>query len=349
MKKLFYRLSSSPCFTRLFAVLPVAIMASAIATEAQAQWGTGFSFWPGSEIKAVIKLGDYGPNIDDLVTSSVCGDGFVDTQARTLEGQTTDCTVDGKPALCTFNSLTCSCFKVGTCKGGTRTDTMTCPTNNPTTGLNEAGCTGTISVTDLNGTPIHSEIQIGGSTLANLNTNSACGAVFPNDSGSGLKKFVMGTLTQECAANSDPTTDFVLEAKVRSTTVTTPATPTASFFSTTQWFDNFDATCNPNNGFPTGACTNDGGAWITFPLATGDTCQASNFTCGQRDGPNGPISGPQPSTCTVDKSTGQCQCRCSRCTPEGTLVNLGTPGQGLFVLASDADNAYACPVTVTGN
>jgi len=348
MKKLFFRLSTSRSLAKLFLLLAVTIVTSAVATKAQAQWGSGFSFWPGSNITAVIKLGDYGSKVDDLVTSSICGDGFVDTQASTLQGQTTDCTVDGKPALCTFKSLTCSCFQVGTCKGGTRTDTMTCPTPG-TNGPNSAGCTGIISVTDLNLNPIHSDIQIGGLTLANLDTNSECGAAFPNDSGSGLKKFVMGTLTQECTSGSSAIDDFVLQEKVRSTTDTNPPTPpTASFFSTTQWFDHVDATCNPNNGFPTGACTNDGGAWITFPLATGDTCQASNFTCGQRDGPNGPISGPAPSQCRTD-SSGNCQCRCSRCTSAGTLVNLGTPGQGLFVLASDADNAYACPVTVTGN
>jgi len=357
MKKLFYRLLSNRSFAKLISLLAVAIMASAMATEAQAQddwWGSGGAFWPGSDFTAVIKLGDY--NVDIQASVACNTPGYVDTvaQSNTLQGQTTDCTVVENgvetPAQCTFNSLTCSCFQVGTCKGGTRTSTMTCPTNDPTTGLNEAGCTGTVSVTDLQGNPLPSHpvpIQIGGPTLANLNTNTECQAAFPNDSG--FKQRVMGTLTQECTSSSSATTDFVLQEKVRSTTDTNPPTPTASFFSTTEWFKHFDATCNPNNGFPPNGCSNDGGTWITFPaVANGDQCNASNFSCGQLDGENGPIPGPAPSKCTVDSQTGNCQCRCDRCTKAGTLTNLGTGDQGLFVIAS-SDNAYACPVTVTGS
>jgi hypothetical protein len=319
-----------------------------MATEAQAQddwWGSGGASWFGSDFTAVIKLGDYNTNI---VNSQACGTGYVDTVANsnTQQGQTTDCTlIDNNgvetPAQCQFTNLQCSCFKVGTCQGGTRTSTMTCPTLDPTTKLNEAGCTGTISVFGLNGQPIHQDVLVGTSPpLAQLTTNGKCGQEFPNDTG--LPKYVMGTLKQVCTTSSNVLTDLVMEEKVRSTN---------GYVSTTEWFNiasQGQVTCNPNNGFPTGACTNDGGAWMTFPLAAGDQCKASNFTCGQVDtGTDGPISGPHPSTCTIDKSTGNCQCRCDRCTTAGTLVNLGAPGQGLFVLASE-DNAYACPVTVTG-
>jgi hypothetical protein len=354
MKKQQLFLSS---FSKLFLLLAVTIVTSAIATKAQAQWGSGFSFWPGSDFTAVIKLGDLSvkfvtptPN-----TPSVCGSGFVDILANsnfTDLGQTSDCTLvleDGSetPAQCQFSGLQCNCFQVGTCKGGTRTSTMTCPTPG-TNGPNSAGCTGSITVYDLNGVKLNhtpNPIPIG-DNLAQLNTNTACGQAFPNDSGSGLKKFVMGTLTQECTASS--TSDLVLQEKVRSTT---NSSASASFFSTTEWFNGIQLTsdaCNPNNGFPPNSCSNDSGANITFPAAAnGDTCNASNFSCGQLDGDNGPLPGPHPSSCTTDNN-GNCKCRCARCTPAGTLTNLGAPGTGLFVIAS-ADNAYACPVTVTGN
>jgi len=357
MKKLFYRLLASRSFAKLFSLLAVTIVTSAVATEAQAQWGSGFSFWPGSDFTAVIKLGDYNVR---LVTPSVCGSGFVDTLAtsNTDQGQTTDCTLiapngSETPAQCQFNNLQCNCFDVGTCKGGTRTSTMTCPTPG-TLGANSAGCTGTITVLP---TTLHPAIIIGPNLAipgrpATLDTNTECQAAFPADSG--LNKKVMGTLTQECTSRLDPTTDFVLETKVRSTTATgmAPPTPTASFFSTTQWFNAIHLpsnACNPSNGFPPNGCSNDGGANITFPAAAnGDQCNASNFSCGQLDGDNGPLPGPHPSSCTAD-SAGNCTCRCNRCTPDGTLVNVGTGGdQGLFVIAS-SDNAYACQVTVTGS
>jgi hypothetical protein len=218
---------------------------------------------------------------------------------------------------------------------------MTCPTLDPITGSNLAGCTGTITVLDSNGNPLPGftdPIPIG-SNLEQLNTNASCGEEFPTDSG--LKKFVMGALVQECTSDSDVKTDLVDQQKVRSTN---------DYFSTTQSFNLLSATCNPTNGFPSGACTNDGGAWITFPAAAnGDQCSAANFSCGQvvDDGADEPSPGPPPSTCRIG-SSGQCECRCARCTPDGTLVNLSTGEQGLFVLAS-SENAYACSVTVTGN
>ena len=352
MKKLFYLLANRRSFAKLFSLLAVAIMALAIGTEAQAQWGTGFSFWPGSDFTAIIKLGDY--NVE-LVTPSVCGNKFVDTLAtsNTDQGQTTDCTlVVGTvetPAQCKFENLQCNCFEVGICKGGTRISTMTCPT--PSSGLNKAGCKGTIRVFDPNDPEreIHPPIDIG-TGLADLDSTGECGAAFPNDSV--MRQRVMGTLTQECTAKSSATTDFVLEQKVRSTssTASSPPISTASFFSTTQWLNAIQLpsnACNPNNGFPANGCSNDGGANITFPAAAnGDQCDVSNFRCGQLDGENGPLPGPMPTSCTPEG--GDCKCRCARCTTDGTLVNLGAPGEGLFVIAS-LDNAYACPVTVTGS
>jgi hypothetical protein len=352
MKKLFYRLWSSRSFGRLFSVLAVAIVAFAVATKAQADcnpfWedcsGEGGSSWFGSDFSAVIKLGDY--NIDIVSPSSVCGPGFIDTvgNSNTPQGQTTECTLieNGVETLaqCQFSNLVCSCFKVPSgplaspptsCTGATITSTMTCPTNDPITKLNEAGCTGTITVLDLNGNPLPSHpnpINVG-TGLSDLTNPGVCGQQFPAPtSGTGLPKNIMGTLTQEC------TTLSAQQQIVRSTN---------GFEQTTQWFNPLQtATCNPENGFPTNACSNDSGVNMTFALANGDKCVASNFSGGQF--PDGSF-GPHPSKCTFDKKSGLCQCRFDRCTPQGSLVNPGIGDQGLFV-ANSADNVYACQVNV---
>jgi hypothetical protein len=235
--------------------------------------------------------------------------------------------------------LQCSCFQEGKCtaKGnnsGTRTSTMTCPTTVVTGGPNVAGCTGTVTIKALDGTVLALDRPIG-EGLSDLNTNSECGAEFP--ASFGLRRSVMGTITQSCTAGSIAADDRVLQQVVRSTN---------DYLSTTEWLDLNPATCNPNTGFPPGACQNDGGAWITFAAAeSGVQCVADNFSCGQLadDG----SSGPPPSVCRVG-SSGQCECRCARCTPEGTLVNLGAGDQGKFVVAS-SNAAFACDVTVTGN
>ena len=343
MKKLFYRLSSSRSFGRLISVLAVAIVAFTVASKAQADcnpfWedcsGTGGSGWTGSDFTAVIKLGDY--NID-IVTNSVCGAGFIDTvgNSNTQLGQTTECTLIENgvetPAQCQFSNLVCTCFKVPTTScTGTLTSTMVCPTLDPITKLNEAGCTGTITVFDLNGNPLpsHPNPIIIGTGLSGLTNNGQCQQQFPDDtSGTGLAKNIMGTLTQEC------TTLSAQQQIVRSTN---------GFTQTTQWFNPLTtATCNPADGFPTNACSNDSGANITFQAKNGDQCLASNFSCGQL--PDGSF-GPNPSKCTLDKKSGLCTCRCDRCTPDGALVNTGIGQNGTFVLSS-LDNVYACQVRV---
>jgi hypothetical protein len=352
MKKLFCRLSSRRPFARLFSVLAVAIVAFAVATKAQADcdpfWddcsGTGGSSWTGSNFTAVIKLGDYKI---DIVTDSVCGAGYIDTvgNSNTQLGQTTACTLIENgvetPAQCQFSDLVCTCFKVPSgplaspptvCTGATITSTMVCPTLDPTSKLNEAGCTGIITVFDLNGNPLpsHPDPIIIGTGLSDLTNNGKCQQQFPDPlpGTTGLPKNVMGTLTQEC------TTLSAQQQIGRSTN---------GFAQTTQWFNPLtQATCNPADGFPTNACSNDSGANITFKAANSDQCVASNFSCGQL--PDGSF-GPNPSKCTLDKKSGLCQCRCDRCTPDGALVNTGTGNQGLFVVSS-SDNVYACQVRV---
>jgi hypothetical protein len=335
MKKLFYRLAGCRSFAKLFSLLAVAIVVSATATKAQAQWGSGGAFWFGSDFTAVIKLGEYSVNV--LPSPSVCGIGFIDTVASTDPGQATDCTLIENgvetPAQCLFSELKCSCFKLPTtsCTGGTATSTMTCPTLDPTTKLNEAGCTGTISVFDAQGNTLHADVVVGSNPdITRLVSNGQCKQQFPDDTNgtTGLGENVMGTLTQNCSGD-------ITDQTVRSTN---------GFKLTTEVFEQNTATCNPASGFPTNACTNDSGAWITFAVAASE-CKAANFSCGEFTGESGPVDGPPPSKCTFDKKSGQCQCRCDRCTPQGALVNVGLDQAGTFVLHS-ANNAYGCPVTV---
>jgi hypothetical protein len=343
MKKLFYRLSSRRLFAKFFSLLAIAIAASAVATESQAQWGSGGASWFGSDFTAVIKLGEYSVNV--LTSPSVCGTGFIDTFASTDGGQATDCTLIENgvetPRLCQFTNLQCSCFQVPTCTSGTRTGTMTCPTLDPTAQPKEnlAGCTGQITVLDLNGNQVPSlpghpnPINIGSiPPLEDLTSPGQCKAQFPGPKPgtTGLPENVMGTLTQECS------TGDITEQIVRSTNGFKLSTPHV--------LDANQATCNPANGFPTNACTNDSGAFITF-AATANECVESNFSCGEFTGESGPVDGPPPSKCTFDKKSGQCQCRCARCTPQGALVNVGLDQQGIFVLHS-AQNAYGCQVRV---
>jgi hypothetical protein len=349
MKKLFNRLSCRRSFAKFFSLLAIAMVASAVATEAQAQWGSGGASWFGSDFAAVIKIGEYSTIVS--AATSVCGPDFIDTSASTDQGQATDCTLIENgvetPRLCQFSNLVCRCFKKPTsCTGATGTSTMTCPTLDPMTNLNEAGCTGTITVLDLNGIPVPSlpghpnPINIGTiPPLSGLTNNGQCQQQFPDDTcppnspnctATGLPKNVMGTLTQECS------TGDITNQIVRSTN---------GFELTTQVFDANQATCNPNDGFPTNACTNDSGVWITFAPAVGDQCAASNFSCGELVGESEPVDGPQPSKCELNKKTKLCECRCARCTPQGALVNVGLNQTGTFVLHSD-DNAYACQVRV---
>jgi hypothetical protein len=273
-------------------------------------------------------------------SESVCGPGFVDIQATLAAGQAISCkytNVSGQtqPANCFLENWKCSCFEVGACDAkGQRKSSMNCPTPSADlTVLNAAGCTGTLTVEALNGTPLAGPVQIGaGQEL--LDTNGECGAEFPNKKP--FKTFEMGNFVQTCDPTSNVFSDLIQTQNVRTND---------GGFSTTDSNVLTSATCTNNNGFPTGACKNDGGTFITFAAAeSGEQCVAANFSCGQlADG----TPGPAPKECKED-SGGNCTCRCARCDAKGTLVNLGADGESLFVISS-SDNAYACPVTVTGN
>jgi len=374
MKKLFYRLSNSQSFARLltisvFAALGLYHPSVAFAIYCQAPGGTcsyrsGFSCplgttkcsltstgstsGTGSEWSATILLGDEDVSVEP---SSACGGTFFDTTAATVGSQVTDCKFTPDPtleipfpeeqdALCSFSNLRCSCFSPGTCdakanKPGTRTSTMTCPTLSPT-GQNLAGCTGTLTISALDGTPLET-VNIGDGLTA-LDSNNECGLAFP--AGNGFKRFVIGSVTQSCQSGSIPSEELVKKVAVRGPAVN----GVTSYSSSTVWAQEFAATCNPEDGFPSNSCNNDGGAWITFST-TQAQCVASTFSCGQLASGT---SGPAPKKCDYDALSGQCSCRCPRCTPEGTLVNLGGGDSGKFVVAN-SNSAFACEVTVTGN
>ena len=175
-----------------------------------------------------------------------------------------------------------------------------------------------------------------------------------------LGEGVIGEIVQSCTAGQNwNASDPVLSEIVRDDVERRQP----NFFSNTSWVDALRGTCNASNGFPTRACSNDGGTWLTVvndplnPVVDPAKCAVSldQLACGQQivDGKLTP--GPAPRECRVD-SQGQCECRCARCTPNGTLVNLGDPN--LFVLAdvkgttafgSPRPWAAACEVTVTGN
>jgi hypothetical protein len=315
---------------------------------------TGGTSGGGSHYTAVLRFGDEVLNIivegDDTELpepENVCGPGFFDVRSNTAEDQAVTCnfTPSGsttpEEAQCFFN-VSCSCFAEGKCtatgpKTGTRISTMTCGTNDPITGLNLAGCTGSVEILRANGETLTRPIGTG---LADLNTNSECGAAFPN--AFGLKKGVMGTITQQCTVGSAVLTDRVVKQVVRSTN---------DYSSDTASFDLYPATCNPANGFPRHACTNAGAAWITVlnpnPAGSAKACvaAAANLSCGQNtDG----SPGPAPSQCRI--SGGQCECRCDRCNDDTgeALVNAGQGDQGVFTLASRSVPPLwvaACPVT----
>jgi hypothetical protein len=342
---------------------------------------TGGATGSGSEWQATMKIGDLGIGIEvdaNNVSKSVCGPSFIDFSQDTAPGQAVACTYtpdsgptagEPQPAQCFFDNLACRCNKVGDCVAGERTSVATCPTpslesvppvpDQPCTGSNciilpgqnAAGCTGTLRVLDLNGNTIRGPggsdgdaIQIG-EGIAQLNQGQ-CQQVFGEDLPE-FKRRVASTITQVCST-TNVATDPILEYAARST-------------------DNFDsaasaltlgsAKCNPADGYPAQACTNDSGANITFsadamfgivsfPTSGPQACNANNFSCGQLPDLT---FGPQPSKCTLDKKTGQCSCRCDRCTPDGTLVNAGLGDQGLFTLVhADSEAAVACSVRVTG-
>ena len=322
-----------------------------VATDALAQLRTrtGGSTYPGSSIGAAIKFWDETAQITPT------GDGFFNILAATAGEQTVACTYDdgvNPPvnAQCK-TSVQCNRFQIGTCSAqtgtGTRTSSMMCPT---TTG---AGCIGTILVIFPDGSSTERSFAVD-DTIA---TAGQCKNEFPSIPGV-LGQGEIGKIVQSCTAGqgwnaSDPVLSEIVRDDVERRQTT--------FFSNTSWVDKVNGTCNANNGFPTGACSNDGGTWFTVSpnsIVNPTACAANppnTLRCGQQV-VNGVVQpGPAPTQCRLD-SQGQCECRCPRCTPAGTLVNLGNPN--LFVLAdatgttalsSPTPWAAACEVTVTGN
>jgi len=339
--------------TGLFSVLAFTALAFTVATDLQAQTRTrtGGASGTGSTWSMTIQISDETTAIVNI------NDGFFDANASTAPGQTVSCTYNDQPALCTYPAqatepgIACKRFEVGTCsaKGkrpGTRTSLMKCPAD----GQVGAGCTGVVNVTDLNGLPLGNGSFSIGNGLADINTSQECAAEFPKTAD--LARSVMGKITQPCTATApwDPL-DPILVQVVRTDR---NVDGVVNYASSTNWLDESDASCNPNNGFPTNACTNDGGTWITV-LAAEDVISAAacvaaaaDLKCGQRtDGE----AGPAPRECKLD-NLGQCTCRCDRCDSAGTLVNLGGGSAGKFVLSNLTSGqlwAAACEVTVTGN
>jgi hypothetical protein len=361
----------------------------AYTTTCSTSGGTSGS---GSEWQATMKIGDQGigievNSVDPLILESVCGSGFIDFSQDTVPGQLVACTYTpdfgptaGEPqaAKCLFDNLACRCNKipvdatgqVGACIGE-RTSVATCPTPSLVSvppfivaGQNAAGCTGTLTVLDINNNPLRQgnfpsctgtdgpggtggcAIQIGDG-IAELNTIGKCQQVY----GEELPEFarlVASTITQSCST-SNVASDPIVEYSARSTD---------NFDSAATAFAVGSAKCNPVDGYPPGSCANDSGANITFsadamfgiasfPSSGTQACNANNFRCGQLPDLT---FGPAPSKCTLDKKSGLCQCRCDRCTPDGTLVNAGVGDQGLFSLVHfNSDDAVSCSVRVTGN
>jgi hypothetical protein len=316
---------------------------------------TGGTSGTGSNWSAVIQFGEESVEILGTVPTdlaqSACGAGFFDVKAVTQANQAASCIftpTGGNPqeAQCVFTNLQCSCFKIEQCSTtgpnkGFVTHSMTCPTNDPANGLNAAGCTGAVEIRSADGSTVLETVAFGGADLAQLNTNAECGATFPATFG--LKKGVMGTITQQCTAGSPVLTNPVVKQVVRSTN---------NYASTTEWVDEYPATCNTNNGFPRHSCTNSSATWLTVlnpnPAGSAAACVAAraNLSCGQA--PDG-SPGPAPTECRLD-SGGQCQCRCVKCevaTGE-PLVNAGLNNQGKYVLGSLSVAPIwvaACPVT----
>ena len=338
------RQSFKSVFFSAFAfALTLVVAADALA---QLRTRTGGSTYPGSTIDTAIRFFDENVQI---TSPSTTGAGFFDISAVTPAGQTVACIYDdgiNPPvnAQCS-TSVTCQRFQPGPCSAGERRSKMMCPT---TTG---SGCTGTVTVIRPNNSVSTHSFAVD----PTISSNGQCKNNFPNIPGV-LGEGVIGEIVQSCTTSTWNASEPVLSEVVRGDVERDQTT----FFSNTSWVDALGATCNASNGFPTGACSNDGGTWLTVSansIVNPAACAASAalLTCGQQVVNGETQAGPAPTQCRVD-SQGQCECRCSRCNANGTLVNLGNPN--IFVLAdakgttafgSPKPWAAACPVTVTGN
>src|SRR5262245_8813936 len=211
MKKILYRLSSSGSFARLFSIFAVAVVAFAVTTDAQAQrTRTGGASGTGSYWELSIRL------FDEETTISSPQNGFFAVSAPSRDGDFIACKwdPDGNPApavdkLCTA-STDCTGFKAGTCsaKGknttGQRTSTITCPTG---------GCTGTLSVFNLDGTGPIEVINIGGDADVSSFNRTACNNAFP--ASGNLARGQIGQITTVCSKSGFDPNEPVLSQNVR--------------------------------------------------------------------------------------------------------------------------------------
>jgi hypothetical protein len=331
----------------------------AYTTKCSTQGGSSGS---GSDWQAAINIGQLGWGMvldesgDDVV--SLCDpDFFFDIEQNSVQpsfGTYTPTGGEPQAAQFFFNEWRCSCLEKGECQDGLRTSISTCPTFAPITistydSVNLAGCTGTVTVLALDGTPLREGTSPNctgtdtssdgcairyGDGLGGLNTESACATAFPDDDSTGLNESQMARVTQVCTETSDQKNELFVDVDVRAIG--------SDYQSQTQFFSVLSATCQPANANP-GACPNNGGLWIAMTLAEGDQCVADNFTCGGGDG------GPSPERCRV--RNGQCECRCAHCGEDGgALVNLGSGNTGSYVIfSSSSRQAYECPVRIVGN
>jgi hypothetical protein len=234
---------------------------------------------------------------------------------------------------------------------------MACPTAS-----GSPGCSGSIAVTLING-----EFEPGiVSKTFDIKTNDVaaneCNRQFPRING-GLDQKVIGEIVQSCTTpgwmgDLEP----VLSSSVRSDLNDENPSATYAESSIGGWAPTVLCDANPANGYPSGACSNDGGTWIKVlnnpdnpsPIINPALCAAAakDLTCGDQVVEGKVVPGAAPTTCELQG--GDCRCRCARCNANGTLVNLGGGSAGSFVLADPKGVmgtrpwAAACAVTVTG-
>ena len=307
--------------------------------------------WSGSIIGGVLQLGDTQAQLEPAAP------GFFNAEWETPEGQHFACTHDGKAAICAA-TVKCVNFAIGNCSKGRRTSRMECPTAG-----GSPGCTGKIAVTLING-----EFEPGVvSKTFDIKTNDVpkteCSQQFPRING-GLDQKVIGEIVQSCTTQGgDVTLEPVLSSSVRSDLNDENPSATYAESSIGGWAPTVLCDPQPADGYPTGACSHDGGAWLKVlnnpenpsPILNPAACAAAakDFTCGDQLVDGVVVPGPAPTTCELQG--GDCRCRCARCNSNGTLVNLGGGGTGTFVLADPKGVmgtrpwAAACAVTVTGN
>jgi hypothetical protein len=354
--------SSQGLFPILAFVVTLGVATDALACKAP---GTHYcattrtiKTWPGSVITGATQLGDYKAELKDA------GGGFFNAEWKAFDLESSPpyvefspCEYDGKPALCSA-AVVCNHFAAGTeCINGKRTSKMMCPT----TGPGFPGCHGTMIVRFPDGPDQTFTFDVD----PNISTNGECNQQFPRIAGV-LDRQEIGRIVQSCTGPDWSDQHPVLSAVVRNDR--DDENPARTYMETSQaWFAESLCFANPDNGFPTGACTNDGGAWLTVgnndpavspPTIIPELCAASakDLTCGDQVVNGETVAGPAPKECKLDNNN-NCTCRCARCNKAGTLVNLQGGTTGAMVLAdpkgvSGVDKrpwAAICAVTVTGN